>query len=193
LARKLVIATHNPGKLQEIAELLAVYDVEAVSAGDLGLPEPEETGTTFAANAILKAEAAAQAGGLPALADDSGFCVGALDGRPGVQSARWAGPNRDFAAAMRKLRQEVGDNPDRRAWFVCALAYAEPGKATQVFEGRIDGELIFPPRGTRGFGYDPVFMPAGQVVTFGEMDPARKNAMSHRARAFEKLVKAVFS
>lgn len=193
MARKLVIATHNPGKLKEIAELLAVYDVEAVSAGDLGLPEPEETGVTFAANAILKAEAAAQASGLPALADDSGFCVGALDGRPGVQSARWAGPSRDFAAAMRKVRQEVGDNPDRRAWFVCALAYAEPGKATRVFEGRIDGELIFPPRGTRGFGYDPVFMPAGQVVTFGEMDPARKNAMSHRARAFEKLVKAVFS
>ena len=193
MARKLVIATHNPGKLKEIAELLAVYDVEAVSAGDLGLPEPEETGVTFAANAILKAEAAAQASGLPALADDSGFCVGALDGRPGVQSARWAGPSRDFAAAMRKVRQEVGDNPDRRAWFVCALAYAEPGKATRVFEGRIDGELIFPPRGTRGFGYDPVFMPAGQVVTFGEMDPARKHAMSHRARAFEKLVKAVFS
>ena len=193
MARKLVIATHNPGKLKEIAELLAVYDVEAVSAGDLGLPEPEETGVTFAANAILKAEAAAQASGLPALADDSGFCVGALDGRPGVQSARWAGPSRDFAAAMRKVRQEVGDNPDRRAWFVCALAYAEPGKATRVFEGRIDGELIFPPRGTRGFGYDPVFMPAGQVVTFGEMDPDRKNAMSHRARAFEKLVKAVFS
>ena len=193
MARKLVIATHNPGKLKEIAELLAVYDVEAVSAGDLGLPEPEETGVTFAANAILKAEAAAQASGLPALADDSGFCVGALDGRPGVQSARWAGPSRDFAAAMRKVRQEVGDNPDRRAWFVCALAYAEPGKATRVFEGRIDGELIFPPRGTRGFGYDPVFMPAGQVVTFGEMDPDRKNEMSHRARAFEKLVKAVFS
>ena len=193
MARKLVIATHNPGKLKEIAELLAVYDVEAVSAGDLGLPEPEETGVTFAANAVLQAEAAAQASGLPALADDSGFCVGALDGRPGVQSARWAGPSRDFAAAMRKVRQEVGDNPDRRAWFVCALAYAEPGKATRVFEGRIDGELIFPPRGTRGFGYDPVFMPAGQVVTFGEMDPARKNAMSHRARAFEKLVKAVFS
>jgi XTP/dITP diphosphohydrolase len=193
VTRRLVIATHNPGKLQEIAELLASYDVEAVSAGALGLPEPEETGATFAANAQLKAEAAAKGSGLPALADDSGFCVSALGGRPGVQSARWAGPARDFALAMRKVRQEVGQNPDRRAWFVCALAYAEPGKATQLFEGRVDGEILFPPRGTRGFGYDPIFMPDGQVVTFGEMDPQRKNAMSHRARAFEKLVKAVFN
>jgi len=193
MARRVVIATHNPGKLAEIAELLTPHGVEAVSAGDLGLPEPEETGTTFAANAALKAEAAAQASGLPALADDSGFCVAALDGRPGVQSARWAGPSKDFPAAMRRVRQEVGSSPDRRAWFVCALAYAEPGKATQVFEGRIDGEVMFPPRGTRGFGYDPIFMPNGEMVTFGEMDPRRKNAMSHRARAFAKLVKAVLS
>lgn len=192
MPRRLVIATHNPGKLAEIAQLLAPYGVEAVSAAELGLPEPEETGATFAANATLKAEAAAKGSGLPALADDSGFCASALGGRPGVQSARWAGPTKDFALAMRKVRQEVGDSPDRRAWFVCALAYAEPGKATQVFEGRVDGEIMFPPRGTRGFGYDPIFMPDGQVVTFGEMDPARKNAMSHRAKAFAKLVKAVF-
>jgi len=193
VTRRLVIATHNPGKLTEIAELLAPFDVEAVSAGALGLPEPEESGATFAANAQLKAEAAAKGSGLPALADDSGFCVSALGGRPGVQSARWAGPARDFALAMRRVRQEVGQSPDRRAWFVCVLAYAEPGKATQLFEGRVDGEILFPPRGTRGFGYDPIFMPDGQVVTFGEMDQQRKNAMSHRARAFEKLVKAVFS
>jgi len=193
VARRLVIATHNPGKLAEIAELLEPFGVEAVSAGALGLPEPEESGETFAANAVLKAEAAAAGSKLAALADDSGFCVSALGGRPGVQSARWAGPTKDFAVAMRRVRQEVGNSADRRAWFVCALAYAQPGKATQVFEGRVDGEVIFPPRGTRGFGYDPIFMPTGEVVTFGEMDPRRKNAMSHRAKAFEKLVKAVFA
>ena len=192
MTRRVVIATHNPGKLREIAQLLEPYGVEAVSAAALGLPEPEENGATFAANAVLKAEAAAESSGLPALADDSGFCVSALGGLPGVHSARWAGPARDFGLAMRRVRREVGDNPDRRAWFICALAYAEPGKATQVFEGRIDGEILFPPRGTRGFGYDPIFLPDGQVVTFGEMDPQRKNAMSHRARAFEQLVKAVF-
>ncbi|HKY94000.1 MAG TPA: RdgB/HAM1 family non-canonical purine NTP pyrophosphatase [Kiloniellales bacterium] len=193
MTRRVVIATHNPGKLREIAQLLEPYGVEAVSAAALGLPEPEENGATFAANAVLKAEAAAESSGLPALADDSGFCVSALGGLPGVHSARWAGPARDFGLAMRRVRREVGDNPDRRAWFICALAYAEPGKVTQVFEGRIDGEILFPPRGTRGFGYDPIFLPDGQVVTFGEMDPQRKNAMSHRARAFEQLVKAVFS
>jgi XTP/dITP diphosphohydrolase len=190
--RRLVVATHNPGKLREIAELLAPFDVEALSAAALGLPEPAETGDSFAANAVLKAEAAAAGSGLPALADDSGLCVAALGGRPGIHSARWAGAGKDFAVAMRRVRQELGDNPDRRAWFLCALAYAAPGSETQVFEGRIEGVLLFPPRGTRGFGYDPIFQPDGEMITFGEMDPRRKHAMSHRARAFEKFVGAVF-
>jgi XTP/dITP diphosphohydrolase len=190
--RRLVVATHNPGKLREIAELLAPFEVEAVSAAALGLPEPAETGDSFAANAALKAEAAAAGSGLPALADDSGLCVAALGGGPGIHSARWAGTAKDFAVAMRRVRQELGDDPDRRAWFVCALAYAVPGSETRIFEGRIDGVLLFPPRGTRGFGYDPIFQPDGEMITFGEMDPRRKHAMSHRARAFEKFVKAVF-
>jgi XTP/dITP diphosphohydrolase len=189
--RRLVVATHNPGKLREIGELLEPHGVETLAAGALGLPEPEESGESFAANAALKAEAAAAGSGLPALADDSGLCVAALGGKPGVHSARWAGPVKDFAVAMRRVRQELGENPDRRAWFVCALAYAEPGRETQVFEGRIDGVLLFPPRGNRGFGYDPIFQPDGEMITFGEMAPARKHAMSHRARAFEKFVKAV--
>jgi len=191
--RRLVVATHNPGKLREIAELLAPHGVEAISAADLGLPEPAESGDSFAANAALKAAAAAAASGLPALADDSGLCVAALGGRPGVHSARWAGPAKDFMLAIRRVRQEVGDNPDRSAWFVCALAYAEPGRTAQVFEGRVDGTLMFPPRGSRGFGYDPIFQPEGEVVTFGEMDPPRKHAMSHRARAFAKFVKTVLT
>jgi XTP/dITP diphosphohydrolase len=189
--RRLVVATHNPGKLREIAELLVPHGVEAISAGALGLAEPEETGDSFAVNAAMKAEAAAAGSGLPALADDSGLCVAALGGRPGIHSARWAGPTKDFAVAMRRVRQELGDNADRRAWFVCALAYAEPGRDTQVFEGRIDGVLLFPPRGNRGFGYDPIFQPEGEMITFGEMDPRRKHAMSHRARAFVKFVKTV--
>lgn len=189
---RLVIASHNAGKVREIAELLAPFGCEVVSAAALNLPEPEETEDSFAGNARLKAEAAAAASGLPALADDSGLCVAGLGGAPGIYSARWAGPGKDFGLAMRRVERELGDNPDRRAWFVCALALAVPGEATRVFEGRVEGSLVFPPRGTRGFGYDPIFLPENEPETFGEMDPARKHAMSHRARAFALLVGAVF-
>lgn len=182
-----MLATHNPGKVREIAALLAPYDVEIVSAGDLGLPEPEETGATFEENAKLKAVAAAQASGLAALADDSGLSVNALNGEPGIYSARWAGPNKDFTVAMKRVQDELGDNPDRSAAFVCALALAWPDGHTECFEGRIDGTLVWPPRGGRGFGYDPIFVAAGDSRTFAEIDPAEKHAISHRARAFAKL------
>jgi len=189
---RLVIASHNAGKVLEIAELLAPFGTTVLAASALGLAEPEETAASFAGNARLKAEAAAQASGLPALADDSGLCVAGLGGAPGIHSARWAGPGKDFAVAMARVEQELGDAADRRAWFVCALALATPGQATQVFEGRVDGELVFPPRGSRGFGYDPIFIADGETLTFGEMEPARKHAMSHRARAFALLVREVF-
>ena len=187
---RLVIASHNAGKVREIAELVAPFGVDAVSAGELGLPEPEETGASFAANAALKALAAAEAAGLPALADDSGLVVPALGGAPGLLSARWAGPERDFARAMARVEKDLTGSNDRSAWFICALALAWPDGHYEAFEGRIDGRLVWPPRGERGFGYDPIFLAAGETVTFGEMDPARKHAMSHRARAFEKLVAA---
>ena len=190
--KKLVIATHNPGKAREIADLLAPFGVEVVTAGALNLPEPEETGTTFAANAAIKAAAAAKVSGLPALADDSGLEVAALGGRPGVQSARLAGPAKDFARAMRAIEDELKDKPDRRANFICALALCWPDGHCEVFEGRVDGALIWPPRGTQGFGYDPVFVADGHVITFGEMDPAEKHAISHRANAFRELVAACF-
>lgn len=196
--KTLVIATHNPGKLTEIEALLAPRGVSLVSAGELGLPEPEETGATFAANAVLKAQAAAQAAGLPALADDSGVAVAALGGQPGIHAARWAGPDKDFAAAMSRVEHELGEarektgQDDRRAAFICVLCLAWPGGETQCFEGRIEGSLVWPPRGGRGFGYDPMFMPEGYGETFGEMDPAMKHAISHRARAFEKFVAATF-
>ncbi len=190
--KKLVIATHNPGKAREIADLLAPFGVEVVTAGALDLPEPEETGTTFAANAAIKAAAAAKVSGLPALADDSGLEVAALGGRPGVQSARLAGPAKDFARAMRAIEDELKDKPDRRANFICALALCWPDGHCEVFEGRVDGALIWPPRGTQGFGYDPVFVADGHVITFGEMDPAEKHAISHRANAFRELVAACF-
>ena len=189
---RLVIASHNAGKVREIAALLAPFGTEVVSAAALGLPEPDETEDSFAGNARQMAEAAAAASGLPALADDSGLCVAALAGAPGIYSARWAEPAKDFAVAMRRVEQELGGNPDRRAWFVCALALATPGEATRIFEGRVDGTLVFPPRGTRGFGYDPIFLAEGQRQTFGEMDPAAKHAMSHRARAFALLVREVW-
>lgn len=190
---RLVIASHNAGKVREIAELLSRYDVKISGAAELGLPEPEETGATFAANASLKAEAAARASGLPSLSDDSGLCVVALEGAPGIHSARWAGPKKDFAFAMRRVETELKEKNvgNARAYFVCALALAIPNKPTQVFEGRIDGALVFPPRGNKGFGYDPIFVPDGETQTFGEMDPARKHAMSHRARAFAKLANAL--
>jgi XTP/dITP diphosphohydrolase len=191
---RLVIASHNKGKLREIEELLAPFGLDVAGAGDLGLAEPEETETTFAGNARLKAEAAAKASGLPALADDSGLCVAALDGAPGIYSARWAGETKDFHAAMKRVEEEVKktESSDSRAYFVCVLALAAPNEETQLFEGRIYGALTFPPRGERGFGYDPIFVPEGARFTFGEMDPAAKHAMSHRARAFEKFVKALF-
>ena len=187
---RLVIASHNAGKLREIAELVAPFGIAAVSAGSLGLPEPEETGTTFRANAELKARAAAEGAGLPALADDSGLVVSALSDAPGIHSARWAGPERDFARAMARVEEELDDSEDRSAHFVCALALAWPDVHCESFEGRVDGTLVSPPRGDRGFGYDPIFLPQGESVTFGEMEPARKHAMSHRARAFAGLVAA---
>lgn len=187
---QLVIASHNAGKLTEIAELVAPFGVDVVSAGSLGLPEPEETGATFQANAELKALAAAEGAGLPALADDSGLAVPALGGAPGIRSARWAGSERDFARAMARVQEALGDSEDRSAYFVCALALAWPDGHRECFEGRVDGTLVWPPRGQRGFGYDPIFLPEGEPLTFGEMEPARKHAMSHRAQAFAKLVAA---
>jgi XTP/dITP diphosphohydrolase len=190
---RIVIASHNPGKVREIGELLQPLGFSVVSAGELGLPEPEETGTTFAENALIKARAAAAASGLPALADDSGLCVDALDGAPGIHSARWGGPEKDFAMAMRlieeKLQAAGATTPDRRrAHFVCALALAWPDGEARVFEGEVHGRLVWPPRGEKGFGYDPVFVPEGHELTFAEMEPEKKHAMSHRARAFERLI-----
>jgi XTP/dITP diphosphohydrolase len=188
----LVIASHNPGKLREIADLLEPFAMTVTSAAELGLAEPEETGATFAENAALKARAATQGAGRPALADDSGLAVQALGGRPGIHSARWAGPDKDFGAAMARVERELGQTDDRRAAFVCALCLAWPDGAQETFEGRIEGRLIWPPRGVRGFGYDPIFVPEGFEITFGEMEPAEKHKISHRARAFAKLVRAVF-
>ena len=189
---RVVMATHNPGKLKEIAALLAPHAVEVVSAGALGLPEPEETEPDFAGNARLKAVAAATGSGLPALADDSGFCVAALDGAPGVVSARWAGPAKDFGAAMQRVQREMGAASDKRAWFISVLALAWPDGHVETFEGRIDGEVVWPPRGEKGFGYDPMFVPEGSRETYGEMAPAEKQATSHRARAFAKLLEGCF-
>jgi XTP/dITP diphosphohydrolase len=189
---RLVIASHNPGKVREIAELLAPHGAEIVSAADLGLPEPAETGASFIANAELKALAAARAAGLPALADDSGLNVDALGGAPGVYSARWAGPKKDFAMAMQRVERQLGHDADRRAHFVCALSLAWPDGHVESFEGRVDGRLVWPPRGERGFGYDPIFLPEGRSQTFGEMDPAGKHAISHRAEAFRLLIAACF-
>ena len=189
---RVVMATHNPGKLKEIAALLAPHAVEVISAGALGLPEPEETEPDFAGNARLKAVAAATGSGLPALADDSGFCVAALDGAPGVVSARWAGPAKDFGAAMQRVQREMGAASDKRAWFISVLALAWPDGPVETFEGRIDGEVVWPPRGEKGFGYDPMFVPEGSRETYGEMAPAEKQATSHRARAFAKLLEGCF-
>ena len=190
---RLVAATHNPGKARELAALLEGR-FEVVSAGELGLPEPNETEATFMGNAVLKARAAADRAGAIALADDSGFSLAALDGAPGVLSARWAGPDKDFASAMAKVeaRRLETDPEDRRAWFTCALAVAWPSGPVVVVEGVVRGEVVFPPRGDRGFGYDPIFVADGETLTFGEMDPDRKDAISHRARAFEALKAALF-
>lgn len=190
LSGRLVVASHNAGKVREIGALLAPLGVEAVSAGDLGLPEPEETETTFVGNAALKARAAAEASGLPALADDSGLEVFAIGGDPGVYSARWAGPNKDFGFAMQRVHEELQKRgaTDFSARFVCVLAMAEPGGAVETFEGEARGMIVWPPRGTKGFGYDPIFQPNGLDRTFGEMSHDEKLPMTHRARAFEKLL-----
>jgi XTP/dITP diphosphohydrolase len=202
IAGRLVIATHNPGKLWEMRGLLEPYGIDSMSAGDLGIPEPEETGTTFRENARLKAEASTQAAKLPAFADDSGLCVEALGGAPGIYSARWAGPDRDFRMAMEKVNQGLvacgAATPEaRRAYFIAALCVAWPDGHVEEFEGRVDGTLIWPPRGDKGFGYDPMFLPDGQDLTFGEMMSVEKHrlppagsGLSHRARAFLKLAEA---
>jgi XTP/dITP diphosphohydrolase len=202
---RLVVATHNKGKLREIAALLRPFAEDVVAAGALGLPEPEETGTTFIANAELKARAAAGGAAQPALADDSGLVVPALDGAPGIFSARWAGPDKDFAVAVARVQaalaslgpaaQDAGQDAAkiREAHFVCALSLAWPDGHCESFEGTVHGHLVWPPRGTRGFGYDPLFVPRGHDTPFGEMEPAAKHAMSHRADAFRQLVAACFS
>lgn len=195
---KLVIATHNAGKLKEIGALIGPYGVDCISAGSLGLPEPPETGRTFVDNALIKARSAAESSGLPALADDSGLSVAALDGRPGVWTADWAErqwfegePGRDWYMAMGKVEgmlQAKGPDTPREAWFSCVLALAWPDGEHAIYEGRVDGALTWPPRGDKGFGYDPVFVPHGYRETFGELDPAEKHRISHRAAAFAKLV-----
>jgi XTP/dITP diphosphohydrolase len=193
---RLVVASHNPGKVREILDLVAPHGLSVVSAGELGLPEPEETGTTFAANAALKAAAAAKGAGLPALSDDSGLEVEALGGAPSIYSARWAGPSKDFAIAMRRLHDEL---QARGAWrapsppranFTAALCLAWPDGGTATFEGKVYGHLVWPPRGSKGFGYDPMFVPEGHSQTFGEMEPDAKHAISHRARAFQLFARA---
>jgi len=191
-AGKLIVASHNPGKVVEIAALVAPYNIEPISAAELNLPEPEETGMTFKANAELKAKAAASEAGIVALADDSGLMVDALNGEPGIYSARWAGPGKDFVHAMQKIEdllQEKGatSKEARRAHFICVLCLAWPDGHVETFEGRISGTLVWPLRGNKGFGYDPMFQPDSHDITFGEMDPERKHAMSHRARAFEQM------
>ena len=198
----LVIATHNAGKLKEIGALLAPYGLNCISAGSLGLPEPAETGKTFTDNALIKARAAAEGSGLPALADDSGLCVAALEGRPGVYTADWAerqpfegSPGRDWYMAMGKVEgmlAELGPETPRDAWFACVLALAWPDGEQAVYEGRVDGTLTWPPRGVLGFGYDPVFVPTGGTATFAELDPDEKHRISHRADAFAKLVAEQF-
>jgi XTP/dITP diphosphohydrolase len=190
--RVLVIASHNAGKVREIGELLAPFGTEVLSAGLLGLPEPEETGDSFIANAELKARAAAVAAGLPALADDSGLAVHALAGAPGIYSARWAGPDKDFGMAMTKVHQALGGESDRSARFVCALSLAWPDGHCETFEGVVDGAIVWPPQGDQGFGYDPIFLPRGGELTFGEMEADAKHAISHRADAFRKLVDQCF-
>jgi XTP/dITP diphosphohydrolase len=190
---KLVVASHNAGKVREIRELLAPFNADVVSASELGLPEPEETGLTFIANAELKALSASLGANVIALADDSGLAVDGLNGAPGIYSARWAGPTKDFGLAMKKIENALGQNPDRNAQFICALSLAWPDGHCDTFEGKVAGKLAFPPRGSEGFGYDPIFIPEGFDITFGEMDPAKKHEMSHRADAFRQLVAACFS
>jgi XTP/dITP diphosphohydrolase len=193
LSGRLVVASHNQGKVLEISALLAPFGLEAVSAGELGLPEPEETEATFVGNAVLKAQAAAKGSGLPALADDSGLEVFALGGAPGVYSARWAGPTRDFRSAMERVWRELQEKGarDLSSRFVCVLAVAQPDGSVETFEGEARGRIVWPPRGEHGFGYDPIFVPDGHERTFGEMRHEEKLPLTHRARAFEKFVAAL--
>ncbi len=188
--QRLVVASHNPGKFAELSSLLKPYGVDAVGAASLGVIEPNETGSSFEENAALKAKVAARASGLPALADDSGLVVPALGGKPGIHSARWAGAARDFAAAMNRLERLMGGLKDRRAFFVAVLALAWPDGRIETFRGEAHGRLVFPPRGARGFGYDPVFLPDGMEETFGEMQPEAKDKISHRAKAFAAFAEA---
>lgn len=195
----LIVASHNAGKVREISDLLRPFAVNVRSAGELGLAEPDETGQTFTENAELKARAAAQAAHLPALADDSGLCVVALDGAPGIYSARWAGPDKDFDVAMVRIERELvargaggGAKQDWRAYFVCALSLAWPDGHCETFVGEVHGQLVFPRRGDKGFGYDPIFVPDGHTISFGEMAPDAKHAISHRAAAFAQLIAACF-
>jgi XTP/dITP diphosphohydrolase len=191
---RLVVATHNPGKVREIRDLLRPFSVEPISAGELKLPEPEETESTFEGNARIKALSAARGSGLPALADDSGFCVAALMQAPGVYSADWAGPRKDFTRAMAMVHEGLmrAGVAQSRAHFVCVLAMAWPDDHVEIFRGEVYGHTVWPPRGANGFGYDPMFVPDGGVQTFGEMEPATKHEISHRARAFAQLVAACF-
>lgn len=189
---KLVVASHNSGKVVEITDLLAPYNLAVVSAAELGLDEPEETGASFVENAELKARAAALAAGLPSLADDSGLAVAALDGAPGIYSARWAGPTKDFPMAMQRVEDELAGQEDRSAQFICALSLCWPDGHCETFQGSVQGTMVWPPRGDRGFGYDPVFLPTGGGQTFGEMEPDAKHAISHRADAFRQLIGACF-
>lgn len=190
--KKLVIASHNKGKVREIGELLAPFGVETISAGELDLPEPVEDGLTFIANAEIKALAAATASGLPALADDSGLEVHALGGEPGIYSARWAGHSKDFNIAMAAVNEKLGNNKNRGANFTCALTLAWPDGHMESFEGKVFGDLVWPMRGENGFGYDAIFVPTGHDITFAEMEPADKHAMSHRADAFQQMINACF-
>lgn len=190
---KLVVASHNAGKVREFADLLRPFDLDVVSAAALGLPEPDETGATFVENSLIKSRSSAQASGLLALADDSGLAVEALGGEPGIYSARWAGVGKDFNVAMKKVEDALQargavEDKDRRAAFICVLSLAWPDGQTQVFEGKVEGTIVWPPRGTQGFGYDPVFQANGYDITFGEMDPHEKHAISHRADAFNKML-----
>jgi len=188
----LVIASHNPGKVREIGDLLGPFGTRVFSASEMNLPEPIEDGDTFIANAEIKALAAATAAALPALSDDSGLVVPALDGQPGIFSARWAGPGKDFNVAMERVEKELDGHSDRRAYFACALSLAWPDGHCETFEGRVDGVLVWPPRGGKGFGYDPIFQPDGYDITFGEFEPVAKHQISHRADAFRQLVTACF-
>jgi XTP/dITP diphosphohydrolase len=190
---RLVLASHNQGKLAELTGMLRPYRIDIVSAGALGFPEPAETAADFAGNAKIKALAAAIASGLPAFSDDSGFCSAALGGEPGVLSARWGGPERDFAKAMALVNERAGDTADRRAWFVAALCLAWPDGHTETYVGRVDGTMVWPPRGDHGFGYDPMFVPEHGIQTFGEMEPEAKHLVSHRARAFAQVMRSCFA